>query len=163
MLLFGLGFFLMGRVAFLCRIVSSAILEGFAALQNKLFPLLSACFPIFICDSKPCWNGSLRHLFLSICQNKLFYREDVIFFHASLLPFFVFMLWGLWGWYHVLQKKKKMLPAYYVDYVWVFSNLLDPISCSAKPPYGSELQDTFHTPHSWRERLLLWEYFPSAI
>jgi len=55
MLLFALGFFLMGKVAFLCSVISSAVLEGFAALPNKLmFPLLSACFPVFICDSKPC-------------------------------------------------------------------------------------------------------------
>lgn len=164
MLLFALGFFLMGRVAFLCPVISSTVLEGFAALHNKfMFPLLSSvCFPVFICDSKPCWNGSLRHLFLSLCQNKLFCRADIIFFHDSLLPFFCIYAVRYARLITVFCKRSGVCLLCRL-YVVCFSNLPDPISCWAKPPCGWELQDTFHRPHRWRERLLLWEYFPNAI
>lgn len=62
----------------------------------------------------------------------------------------------------ILCFAKKMVPAYYVDYMWGFSNLLDPISCSAKPPYGWELQDAFHKPHRWREETLALGILPKC-
>lgn len=65
-----LGFFLMVRGSFFCPVILLTILEGFAALYKLVFPLLSAYFCVFICDSKPCWNGSLRHLFLRHCQSR---------------------------------------------------------------------------------------------
>lgn len=48
--------FLNGKGSFFwCPVISSAILEGFAALDSKLmFALLSARFPVFICDSSLC-------------------------------------------------------------------------------------------------------------
>lgn len=60
-----------------------------SSTQELVLPLLSACFCIFIYDSRPFWNGSFRCLFLSLCQYKLFSRAAIIF-HAFVTIFFYF-------------------------------------------------------------------------
>lgn len=57
-----------------------------SSAQELVLPLLSACFCIFIYDSRPFWDGSFRCLFLSLCQYKLFSRAAIIF-HAFVTIF----------------------------------------------------------------------------